>query len=338
MPRVAPTQSALPSVTTIIAARNEAENLPGLLEDLVAQEYAGEFSCVIADDRSTDQTWAIINKFAKTHSWCKAVRVLEQSTTMSGKKNALTQCIKQTQAQLLLETDADCRLGPGWVAGMAGQFETQTGIVVGLSTVAGATIFAKYQAMDFMGIMLANAGMLNQGKTWSGSGQNLGFRRTLFTAIGGFTGDAGQSIGDDFYLVQQIGKLPGVRADIAWDPASFVETAPAESLAAFYRQRVRWAADTRGLWHADPLFFSFLLAAFILNLALLLSLLTLQTGALFWGVVALKGLLELLVTGYGFRTMGRLQDMWLFIPWFIVQPLYIPVMGLAGLFGKVTWK
>ena len=191
----------LPSVAVIIAARDESKNIPGLLEDLAAQDYAGELSFVIADDRSNDDTWSILNKFSKSHSRLTVIRVVEESTEMTGKKNALTQCIKNTTATILLETDADCRVEKSWVSGMVQNFDHETGLVVGFSSVRGRRLFDIYQALDFLGIMMTNAGMMSFGRFWSGSGQNLGFKRAHFTEIGGFTGDPSPSIGDDFYLV-----------------------------------------------------------------------------------------------------------------------------------------
>jgi len=334
----APQSSDFPAVAVIVAARNEAENLPDLLEDLRVQEYPGDLSCIIADDRSTDSTWSLIHKFSKTHPRFTAVRINAESTEMTGKKNALTQCIKTTTASIVLATDADCRVGSSWVRSMVSQFDSETGIVVGFSTVRGRSLFAIYQALDFLGIMMSNAGIMAFGKAWSGSGQNLAFKRALFTAIGGFTGDPDQSIGDDFYLVQKISGLKGVRARFSWVPGSFVTTAASESLSDFYQQRKRWASDTRGLHRKDPLFFSFLASAFLLNLVILIQLVSLNLTLLLMGILMLKFVLEFGVVSIGLKRLGRIKDVWVFSLWFLLQPLYIPIMGISGLLGKVRWK
>lgn len=333
-----PQSSEFPSVAVIVAARNEADNLPELLEDFLAQDYPGELSFIIADDRSTDSTWSLIHKFCKTHQQFTALRINEESTEMTGKKNALTHCIKSSTATIIIETDADCRVEPAWVREMVSQFDSETGIVVGFSSVRGRSLFAIYQALDFMGIMMSNAGMMALGKTWSGSGQNLAFKRAHFTSIGGFTGDPDQSIGDDFYLVQKIGGLRGVRARFSWAAGSFATTAASETIADFYLQRKRWASDTRGLHSKDPLFFSFLLFAFILNLAILLSVASLNFTMLLFGIVFIKFWLEFIIMIIGLKRLDRIKDSWVFLLWFPAQPIYIPIMGISGLFGKVPWK
>jgi len=333
----APTNE-LPEVSVIVAAKDEAHNLPPLIEDLLAQDYAGGYSIIIADDRSLDDTWGIIHKASKAHPKITAVRIVEESEEMTGKKNALTQCIKHTTASILLETDADCRMGPGWVRSMVSQFDAKTGIVVGFSSVRGRSIFAIYQALDFMGIMMTNAGMIQHGKSWSGSGQNLAFRRKYFTDIGGFTGDPDQSIGDDFYLVQKIGNLQGVTTRFSWAPGSFVTTAPSDSVQQFYRQRKRWASDSRGLHRTDPLFFSFLGSAFLLNLAILLHGLTMHFSSILILALLIKFCLELYILILGLKMINRFRDVWVFVLYYLAQPLYIPIMGISGLVGKVRWK
>jgi len=330
--------NTLPKVSVIVAARNEAHNLPDLLEDLLAQNYAGEYTCIIADDRSIDDTWNIIHKFSKAHPQFTTVRIVEESSEMTGKKNALTQCIKHTTASILIETDADCRMGPDWVSSMVSAFDDKTGIVIGFSSIRGKSLFARYQALDFLGIMMTNAGMMEYGKAWSGSGQNLAFKREHFTSIGGFNGDPNQSIGDDFYLVQKIGKLTGVKAKFSWIPQSFVTTAPSDSAANFYRQRKRWASDSRGLHLKDPLFFAFLASAFVLSTAMLLQLLSLQITPLFAVVVAIKFCIEFIILLMGLRKLHRILDILVFPLWFLFQLVYIPVMGISGLMGKVPWK
>ncbi len=328
----------LPEVAVIIAARNEAKTIPALLDDLLVQNYQGNFTCIIADDRSTDDTWSIIHKFSKAHPQFTAIRIIEESSEMTGKKNALTQCIKNTTASILLETDADCRVGPGWISSMVNQFDAETGIVVGFSSVRGKRLFAIYQALDFMGIMMTNAGMMYYGKAWSGSGQNLAFRREHFTAIGGFTGDPEQTIGDDFYLVQKISRLKNIRAKFSWALGSFVTTSPAATLLGFYKQRKRWASDSRGLHKKDPLFFTFLASAFTLNVAILLQLVLLNISTGFLVVLGMKFLIESIVVFMGLKKIQRLPHIWVFLIWFLAQPVYIPIMGISGLVGKVDWK
>jgi hypothetical protein len=55
-------------------------------------------------------------------------------------------------------------------------------------------------------------------------------------------------------------------------------------------------------------------------------------------IVGLKFCVEITILLIGLQKMDRVADIWVFLLWFIFQPFYIPVMGISGIVGKVTWK
>jgi glycosyltransferase involved in cell wall biosynthesis len=68
-------------ISVIVAARNEAINLPALLNSLSRQTYRN-FELIIIDDFSTDATVDIIQNFAA--GWLKLIRL---SDHISGNRN-----------------------------------------------------------------------------------------------------------------------------------------------------------------------------------------------------------------------------------------------------------
>ena len=54
-----------PLVSIIFAARDEAEKLPAAIETLLAQDYP-RFEVIAVNDRSTDQTPAILHEFERS--------------------------------------------------------------------------------------------------------------------------------------------------------------------------------------------------------------------------------------------------------------------------------
>ncbi|MDP7071998.1 MAG: glycosyltransferase, partial [Candidatus Marinimicrobia bacterium] len=181
---------SIPTVSVVVAARNEQGSLPALLEDLTRQDYpANKISFVIADDRSSDGTWDIIQEKAQADSRFSGVKIEDLNPNMTPKKYALTNAIQQSGGDIILSTDADCRVPDGWAKSMAHALSSENGIVIGLSTVNTdkKSFFNSYQFIDFLGIMAANAGALGWGTGWSGSGQNLGYTRKQFEKIDGFT-------------------------------------------------------------------------------------------------------------------------------------------------------
>ena len=78
-----------PLVSIIFAARDEAEKLPAAIETLLAQDYP-RFEVIAVNDRSTDQTPAILHEFARTsrksdcHGYCQLAAGLAGEAARAG--------------------------------------------------------------------------------------------------------------------------------------------------------------------------------------------------------------------------------------------------------------
>ncbi|MCF7801975.1 MAG: glycosyltransferase [Candidatus Marinimicrobia bacterium] len=327
-----------PRVAVIIAARNEADNLPALLDDLARQTYPQDkLEIWVADDRSTDETWQVITQYMKKMPNLQGIRIRQPNPAMTGKKNALTQCIRKIRAPLILQTDADCRVGPEWVESMALSLTPETGIVVGYSgRMMGGGVLAKYEALDYLALNAANYGMLLNGKSWSGSGTNLAYQRTAFTDIRGYEPVAQRIGDDDMYLVQNIPRLAQYSVRVNLSPKAWVKSRTDTSLTGFLNQRIRWASNARGLEKIDRLFWFFLLSAFVSNLALLVGGLLFMPMVATWALV--KFIAEFLVTTLAAVRFKESRLIPLIPVWFILQPVYVPYVTAMGLLGRFKWK
>lgn len=58
---------ATPTVSVVVPMRNEEEFALRTLEALAVQDYVGEWEVICVDDRSTDSTREILEKFAADH-------------------------------------------------------------------------------------------------------------------------------------------------------------------------------------------------------------------------------------------------------------------------------
>ncbi len=116
--RIAENQAEIteyPSVCAIIPARNEADVLPISLKSLLTQEYTGQFSIILVDDQSEDNTGKVAREIAQELDQSSRLNVilgqpLPQGWT--GKLWAMQQGIQSTsdlsfKPQYLLFTDAD---------------------------------------------------------------------------------------------------------------------------------------------------------------------------------------------------------------------------------------
>ena len=327
---------ALPRVSVVIAARNEENQISDLINDLIIQEYPiDQLEIVLVNDRSTDSTLDIITEASNNYAFIKVVSINEESKEMTPKKNALTKGIESALGEIVVLTDADCRVGKLWVSSMAYSVMNQNCISIGFSEVTNEndSLFDRYQRIDFFSIIIANAGVSGWGAFWSGSGQNLAFYKNDFEAIGGFQDVRNRISGDDMYLVQAISNLKNGYVHI--DPNSFVKTSPVKSVSSFFNQRVRWSSNAKMNFYDAPLFFGFLLTMMIYNLLILFSFLL---GNPWLGLLCIKFILDALVIFLGGKLFDRNMDILAYCVWAILQPIYVPLIGVWGIRGKFYWK
>ena len=95
-----------PKLSIIIAARNEAKTLPHALNTLTEQCYP-YLEVIIVNDRSTDNTGAIIDDFAARNPRIIPIHITELPELWLGKVHALHIASQRARGEWFLFTDAD---------------------------------------------------------------------------------------------------------------------------------------------------------------------------------------------------------------------------------------
>ena len=189
---------------------------------------------------------------------------------MATKKYALQKAIDKSNGEIILATDADCRVPKTWATSMAKLVIKEDKVIIGYSKIKSENnLINEIQKIDFLGIMAANGGLLTNGIVCSGSGQNLGYKKKTFTKLEGLKPVKDKESGDDMYIVQAISKIKG--AAFNYDKNSFVSTLPKKTLSGYINQRVRWSSNSKFTIFTSPLFFCFLSFSFFSQLKYLNS-------------------------------------------------------------------
>jgi chlorobactene glucosyltransferase len=100
-----------PLVTVVIPARNESETIEVVVRSILASSY-GAFELLVVDDRSTDDTAAIVERLAAGDPRVRLVRGEPLPDGWYGKPWACAQGARAGGGGLLLFTDADTRHEP----------------------------------------------------------------------------------------------------------------------------------------------------------------------------------------------------------------------------------
>ncbi|MFH1745635.1 MAG: glycosyltransferase [Planctomycetota bacterium] len=96
-----------PSLTVLVAAKDEEANIGRCLAGLLAQDYP-HLQIVAINDRSDDRTGDIIDELAARDARLTAVHVTELQPGWFGKNNAMRTGMAHATSDLLCFTDADC--------------------------------------------------------------------------------------------------------------------------------------------------------------------------------------------------------------------------------------
>ena len=241
----------LPSVAVVVAARDEEGCIERCLDAVLAQDYGGPLTVVVADDHSADGTAGVVRRVAAGDGRVRYLAVPDPTDHVVGKAQALHAAIEAVDADLVLITDADCAPVESWVRAMADGFaDPSVGVLCGLSRIAPrpGRFFDRVQALDWrllLGVVSATAEL---GAPATGMGNNMGVRRHAYRAVGGYPA-LPFSLTEDFTLVRAIADQADWRVRFPIDPATVVWTMPADGVAETYDQRRRWA---RGGLSGDP--------------------------------------------------------------------------------------
>jgi cellulose synthase/poly-beta-1,6-N-acetylglucosamine synthase-like glycosyltransferase len=237
-----------PTVSLVIAARNEESNIGRCLESVSRIDYPRDlFEAVIVNDRSTDRTAEIAMEYAANHPFIRVISSLPGTGALHGKANAVTQGIEQTTGEIIALTDADCIVQPGWIKEVAGHFsDPKVGVVAGFTYLRGNRLFEQMQALDWFGLFTVASGGVRLGIPITAVGTNLHVRRTAYEATGGFR-KIPFSVTEDYALFHAVTKRTRFRARFPINPSMLVDSMPCADVEALYHQRKRWFMGGRGM-------------------------------------------------------------------------------------------
>ncbi len=338
IPRVQPLNDGqLPTVTILVAARNEEANILQCLQSLSALNYPSEkLNILIGNDRSTDATVGIVQRFIADKPQFRLIQIETDVANLRGKQNVLTQLAHHAAGTLLLVTDADIQVPPTWARYIASAFQLQPqpGMVSGPTVVVGTSLFARMQQMDWLfGTTLFQA-FAQAGRPVTAVGNNMAVTRAAYNAIGGYEA-LPFSITEDFRLFQHISHH-GYAVAWPFQPEVLNRSAAITHPSVFVQQRRRWYHGAREApWYGVGIFYQQLM----LHLAVLAAWLMLPWP---WALTlhAAKEMADLILLTTSLRKLGLgLAPLRYFLPHRLFLALAVfaaPLLLLAP--AQVNWK
>ncbi|WP_239018708.1 glycosyltransferase family 2 protein [Sphingobacterium corticibacterium] len=329
-------------VSVLIAARNEEENIARTLDCIVQQDFPKELlQIIVVDDHSTDKTATIVASYAS-----RGVTLLslnEGDKLNSYKKLAISRAIAQASGEIIITTDADCRMGRGWLRTIVRCFEETRAYMVS-SPVAydeEKSCFEQLQTLEFLYLIgLGAAGIGNKNPTTC-NGANLAYRRDLFYEMGGFNGIDNLASGDDELFLHKVAEKYAAKIRFCKSKEAIVYTDAKATLSAFISQRRRWASKSTK--YRDKRVVCLGVSIWLFNLSLIAGLLQFVVDlpnihVLFLLAFGMKLLVELVFIYPLCSLVNRHFLLVYLFPLSFIHAVYLVYIGVAGNVGKYDWK
>ncbi|MCJ7813017.1 glycosyltransferase, partial [bacterium] len=327
-----------PSVSIIIAARNEEKNIAGCLNALSKQSYPAEkYEIIIVDDRSQDKTTAIVKEAMKRDSHIRLIEIRETKPFTSPKKWAIDQGISQANGEIILTTDADCIVQTKWIETMIRHFEEQVGLVAGYSPLDqgnSQSLFHRFVELDALALAAVAAGSFGVGFPLTCTGRNLAYRKSAYQQISGFHTIRNVISGDDDLLLHKMKKKTEWEMRYAVKKQSMVSSAPPKNFMTFFHQRIRHASKSR---YYDNTMKTGLIAVYLFNFSILVLVLS-KFWLLFFVIVGIKSCFEFFLLFKAARLFQQRRLLLYYPPAAILHIVYVIIFGVWGQFGKFKWK
>lgn len=337
-----------PPLSVVVAAHNEEERLPHLLDALEHQTHR-PFEVVVVDDRSEDATARIVADRAR--QWAAAdgpalrlVQVEPGAPEAAGrppKKHALERGVAAARHGRLAITDADGQPPPSWLAALAhhatplfdgGRQQDEGAVLIGygpyVEEPGWLNRFVRYETVQTATLAAAAVGW---GRPWHAVGRNLSYPKALLERLGGFEHSAASLSGDDDLLVQEVARQEAAPVRYVWDAAAAVPSPAPPGWRSFWRQKRRHASAgahypaavlvALGVFHTSNL-------ALWLGAPLLHALAASPAG---WGLLAAKLLLQRTALSMAFDDLHAEGDLRLWQPVLdALSAVYHAVLAVLG--------
>ncbi|MDP2207492.1 MAG: glycosyltransferase [Bacteroidota bacterium] len=324
-----------PSVTIIVAARNEEHSIKPCLESLSKLNYPVEkLEIIVVNDQSSDGTEKIIKDHIINYPHFKLINSTPDAGNLIGKVNAVTQGIEATKNEFILFTDADCVLPKNWVKQTVHYFQNQVGVVGGFTILDANNTFEGIQSLDWIYLFSVGSAAATLGFPLTGVGNNLAVRRKDYEQTGGYR-VIPFSVTEDYALTQAIVQKNKSKMVFPLDEKTLVTSLACPTWKNLFRQKQRW-----GVGGLDMVTMGFVVFSlpFAFNLLIIAGIFLFSPSTLILALVSKMAVDSLFLT-YALHKLKLKR----YMKYFFAFELYLFIYSMllpfvAILTKKIIWK
>jgi cellulose synthase/poly-beta-1,6-N-acetylglucosamine synthase-like glycosyltransferase len=324
----------LPSISILIAARNEEQTIIRCLKSIAELDYpSNKIQVLVGNDDSEDNTKELIEGFIKKHQNFEMLTITNTIGKARGKANVLAQLAHQATGEFFLITDADISVGKKWAREIVSFFaHEKLGIVSGITIVEDKGMFGRMQEIDwmyFMGLLKSSA---NYGLNCTAVGNNMAIRKVAYWDVGGYE-NIDFSVTEDFKLYKEV-RMRGWQTKNILNENIRNRSAAITTFKQLMHQRKRWLIGAREL----PFYWWLLFSVFgaFAPAIIIVFLFSVKLGLIFYFIKLALQTCSILILQNKLNVRKDLD-------YLLTYELYSIFISLSTIFfflfrGKLEWK
>ena len=332
----------LSKFSILIPFRNEAKNLPDLLQSLEGIDYPiTHFEVILIDDFSRDNFKELIEVFKRKNPEFN-LNLLKNQHSTSPKKTAISLGIKNAVHPFIITTDADCIVPVNWLKSLD-YFITKKNsnmICAPVSIVPKKSPVNYFERLNFNSLQGSTIGSFGTGVPFLCNGANLCYSKEIFLQVNGFIGNDKIASGDDIFLLEKFLKYDKQKVHFLKSKEAIVQTKGQENFSDFLQQQIRWAKKSSAYTNKNAQLIGALV--FLTNLILIVSfglVLFNHFNLLFFiSGVALKFLADFILLHKTNAFLNQKQLNFYTIPSSLVYPMFMMLIFMLSITKKFQWK
>ena len=331
--------------SVIIPFRNEANNLPKLLESIQSLKYSKHlFEVIFVNDFSEDDSVNIIkSNLSNDPSNSIDFSIINNiSKTNAPKKDAISKAINLAKYEWIITTDADCLLPEYWLDSFDEciQKSNPKCVAAPVTYQVETSFLNRFQILDMLSLQGATIGGFGIKKPFLCNGANFAYQKEAFIEVKGFDGNTSIASGDDIFLLEKmVNQYPGQVQFLKCEDV-IVITNSENSWQQLITQRMRWAAKTSSYNNGFGKFTGIivLLMNLMVILSLLLSVLGLLKANILFYIVFIKFNMDVLLIYKAAIFFNQKEVFRSILLGFLLYPFFSVYVAFLSLFKGYKWK
>ncbi|RLD74513.1 MAG: hypothetical protein DRJ10_16800 [Bacteroidetes bacterium] len=328
------------SLSVIICAKNESENLKAHLPKILEQNYK-QYEVIVVNDCSEDDSEMVLGELEQKYRNLRHTTIELDKKFLHGKKLASTIGMKSAKYNRLVFIDADCYPeSKEWLSEVNKSYIINKQIILGYGGYEKAKgLLNRIIRFDTLFIAMQYFGFAMAGRPYMGVGRNLSYLKQLFFAGTGFGNHYQILSGDDDLFINENAHKENTAVLLSKE--SFTRSKPQTTWSSWGKQKKRHLSTGRYYKKSDKFFLGLeIFSRFVFYLSIVLLVLFKADLILFGSVYIYRLLLISAIIKLNMNKMNE-KGFLLLIPLFdIILPIIHFIFILSNKLNRRNnkWK